>query len=73
MPTIQIKMQVEFELQYNPFDGRTPAQFAELIHDDVIESLWEIRPDSIEALYTDVKEITTFNEGVIAKHEPVQA
>jgi len=71
VPTIEIKMQVEIELQYDPFDGRTPAQFAELIHDDVIESLWEMRPDSVEALYTDVKEITTINDGVIAKHEPV--
>jgi len=66
-------MQVDFEFEYNPFDGRTPAQFAELIHDDVIESLWEMRPDSIDALYTNVNEITTYNEGVVVKHEPIGA
>ena len=66
-------MQVDIEMMYDPFQGRTPAQFAELIHDDVIESLWEMRPDSIEALYTNVNEITTFDDGTVSKHVPLGA
>ena len=51
-PLAQIKFSVELEIEYDPFQGRTPEQFAEVVHDDLIDSLWEMRNGSVQGLFT---------------------
>ena len=38
-PIAQISFTVDIEIEYDPFKGRTPEQFAEIVHDDLIDSL----------------------------------
>ena len=56
-PIAQISFTVEMEIEYDPFKGRTPEEFADIIHDDLIDSLWEIRDGAVQALITDVKSV----------------
>jgi hypothetical protein len=56
-PIAQISFTVDIEIEYDPFEGRTPEQFAEIVHDDLIDSLWEMRDGAVQGLFTDVKSI----------------
>jgi len=60
-PLAQIKFSVELEIEYDPFQGRTPEQFAEVVHDDLIDSLWEMREGAVQGLFTDVKSVDVPN------------
>lgn len=60
-PTISISFHVELEMEYNPFDGRTEKQFAEIVHDDLIDSLWELRDGEVQALHTSLKSVNTLS------------
>ena len=62
MPTIEIQMTVDIEMDYDSFSGRTPEEFAELVHDDVINALWEMRNDEVKGLFTDVKTVRTLED-----------
>ena len=62
MPTIEIQMTVDIEMDYDSFNGRTPEEFAELVHDDVINALWEMRDDEVKGLFTDVKTVRTYED-----------
>lgn len=55
-------------MDYDSFSGRTPQEFAELVHDDVITAIWEMRDDDVKGLYTDVRKITTRNDGTTTEH-----
>jgi len=66
---IEIQLSVEIEMEYDSFSGRTPQEFADLVHDDVINALWEMRDDDVKALYTDVKKVTTYDEGKVTDHK----
>lgn len=69
MPSIAIHFDVEIEMDYDSFNGRTPQEFADLVHDDVINALWDMRDEEVKGLYTDVKKVTTYNEGKVTDHE----
>ena len=69
MPSIAIHLDVEIEMDYDSFNGRTPQEFAELVHDDVINVIWDMRDEEVKGLYTDVRKITTYNEGEATDHE----
>jgi hypothetical protein len=69
VPSIAIHMNVEIEMDYDSFNGRTPQEFAELVHDDVISAIWEMRDDDVKGLYTDVKKVTTYNDGTVTDHD----
>ena len=56
-PIAQISFVVDVEIEYDPFEGRTPEQFSEIVHDDLIDSLWEMRNGTVHSLLTDVKSI----------------
>ena len=62
MPTIEIQMTVDIEMDYDSFNGRTPEEFAELVHDDVITAIWEMRDDEVKGLFTDVKTVRTYED-----------
>tara|TARA_R100001163_G_C4874715_1_gene74861 strand:- start:175 stop:369 length:195 start_codon:yes stop_codon:yes gene_type:complete len=61
-PIAQISFVVDVEIEYDPFDGRTPEQFSEIVHDDLIDSLWEMRNGTVHSLLTDVKSIQVIGE-----------
>lgn len=56
-PIAQISFTVDVEIEYDPFEGRTPEQFAEVVHDDLIDALWEMRDGTVHGLFTDVKSV----------------
>jgi len=56
-PLARIEFTVSLEIEYDPFQGRTPEQFAEVVHDDLIDSLWEMRNGTVQGLFTDVKSV----------------
>ena len=49
MPVQQISFKVDLEVSYDPFKGKTPEEFAELVHDDLFDCLIELRPDDVRA------------------------
>ena len=53
---------VDVEIEYDPFTGRTPEQFADVVHDDLIDSLWEMRNGTVHGLLTDLKSIHVLGE-----------
>jgi len=55
-------MTVDIEMDYDSFTGRTPEEFAELVHDDVITAIWEMRDDEVKGLFTDVKTVRTYED-----------
>ena len=59
---IRDRMTVDIEMNYDSFSGRTPEEFAELVHDDVINALWEMRNDEVKGLFTDVKTVRTLED-----------
>ena len=61
-PIAQISFTVDVEIEYDPFEGRTPEQFAEIVHDDLIDSLWEMRDGAVQGLFTDLKSIHVIGE-----------
>ena len=69
MSAIEIELSVSIEMDYDSFNGRTPQEFAELVHDDVISAIWEMRDDDVKGLYTDVKKVTTYNDGTVTDHD----
>lgn len=69
MSAIEIQLSVEIEMEYDSFSGRTPQEFADLVHDDVINAIWEMRDDDVKGLYTDVKKVTTYDEGKVTDHK----
>lgn len=56
-PIAQISFTVDVEIDYDSFEGRTPEQFAEIVHDDLIDSLWEMRDGAVQGLMTEVKSV----------------
>ena len=61
-PIAQINFTVDIEIEYSPFEGRTPEQFAEIIHDELIDALWEMRDGTVHGLLTDVKSVHVLGE-----------
>lgn len=61
-PIAQISFTVDIEIEYDPFKGRTPEQFAEIVHDDLINSLWEMHDEAVQGLFTEVKSIHVIGE-----------
>ena len=61
-PIAQISFTIEMEIEYDPFEGRTPEEFADIIHDDLIDSLWEMRNGTVQGLMTDVKSVYVIGE-----------
>ena len=56
-PIAQISFTVDVEIEYDPFEGRTPEESSEVVHDDLIDSLWEMRNGTVHGLFTDVKSV----------------
>ena len=44
VPILSLSFSVDIELEYDPFNGKTPEQVADAIQDDIHELLWDIGP-----------------------------
>ena len=56
-PTASIKLQVEIEVKYDPFKGRTPEQFADLIEEDLHSALSDFRESDVEGIFSKVESV----------------
>ena len=52
-----ITLQVELEVEYDPFKGRTPEQFADLIEDDLHSALSDFRENDVKGIYSKVESV----------------
>lgn len=59
-PTIMVSFAVDLELTYDPFKGKSPVEFANLIEDDLYDALMDFRPETIAA-YTSITAINDDN------------
>ena len=56
-PLLSIKYTLEFEIEYDPFKGKNPEEFAESLEDDLHGALFDIRGDSVHGLFSKVESI----------------
>jgi|TARA_E500000318_G_scaffold99979_1_gene102344 hypothetical protein len=52
VPTAQITFQVDVEINYDPFTGKSLEEFSELVHDDLADLLWELRQEETKGFFT---------------------
>ena len=60
-PLLSITYTLEFEVEYDPFKGKTPEEFAESLEDDLHSALFDIRGDSVHGLFSKVVSVNQFN------------
>jgi len=56
-PVAQIKLNLELEVAYDPFKGRTPDEFAELVHDDLHHVLNDFREEDVLGIFSNVTSV----------------
>lgn len=56
-PVANIKFHLEFEVAYDPFKGRTPEEFAEVVHDDLHRVLNDFREEDVLGIFSDVTSV----------------
>jgi hypothetical protein len=59
-PVLTIKYSVEFEMEYDPFKGKTPDELAVSMEDDLHGALFDLRP-GVQGLFTRIESIEEFN------------
>ena len=62
MPTIEIQMRVDIEVEYDSFSGKTKEQFADSLEDDLHLALSEFREEDVQAVFTNVVSIKEYEE-----------
>ena len=60
-PILTVKLSVEFEVEYDPFTGRTPEQFADIIEDDLHRALNDFREDDVKGIFSKVESVEQIN------------
>jgi len=45
------------EVDYDPFKGRTPEQFAEIIQDDLHNALLDFREEDVQGIFSSVESV----------------
>jgi hypothetical protein len=59
-PAVRVTFQVEIELEFDSFKGKTPQQFAENVEDDMMDALSEMRPE-ILGVFSTMTDVTPIN------------
>jgi hypothetical protein len=52
---------VELEIKYDPFKGRTVEEFGETIHDELADVLFELREEEMLGVFTDLVKAEVIN------------
>jgi hypothetical protein len=60
-PILTVRLSVEFEVEYDPFTGRTPEQFADIIDDDLHRALNDFREDDVKGIFSKVESVEQIN------------
>ena len=60
-PILTVRLSVEFEVEYDPFTGRTPKQFADIIDDDLHRALNDFREDDVKGIFSKVESVEQIN------------
>ncbi len=56
-PFVSIRFSLEMEVDYDPFKGRTPEEFAEIIHDDLHLALENFREEDVQGIFSSVESV----------------
>lgn len=56
-PIVTIRFSIEFECKYNPFEGRTPEAYADLLDTDLHELLKEFRENEIDGIFSTIEKV----------------
>lgn len=56
-PIVTVQMAVEFEVQYNPFSGKTPEEFANTLQDDLHTALIDFRENDVNGIFSTVESV----------------
>lgn len=59
-PVVRVSFQVEIELEFDSFKGKTADQFAESVEDDMMDALSEMRPEVL-GVFSTMIDVTTIN------------
>lgn len=59
-PAVRVTFQIEIELEFDSFKGKTPQQFAENVEDDMMDALSEMRPE-ILGVFSTMIDVTPIN------------
>jgi len=57
-PIVTVRFSIEFECKYNPFEGRTPEAYADLLDTDLHELLKEFRENEIDGIFSTIEKVT---------------
>jgi hypothetical protein len=58
----QISCNVDLEIKYNPFKGKTLEQLSETIEEELHDLVEELRPDEVACFTTSVSKMELINE-----------
>jgi hypothetical protein len=56
-PFVSIRFSLEMEVDYDPFKGRTPEQFAEILQDDLHIALQDFREEDVQGIFSSVESV----------------
>lgn len=59
-PVLNIVINLEIEVEYDPFSGRTQQQFSESLLDDLHDSLLDFREKDVQALFSSVVSVQEY-------------
>lgn len=63
-PKLSVALQLEIEMDYDPFQGRTPLNVVDLLQDKLVEMLMDSDPN-IFGLFTTVISVNELNTEVL--------
>lgn len=57
-PSITVSFQIDIDLEFDSFKGKTPQEFAQNVEDDAIDALVELRPEVL-GVFTTINNVKT--------------
>lgn len=58
-PFVTVRFSLEIEADYDPFKGRTPEEFAQIIQDDLHVALESFREEDVHCIFSTVESVKT--------------
>tara|TARA_R100000406_G_scaffold91994_1_gene80420 strand:+ start:106 stop:309 length:204 start_codon:yes stop_codon:yes gene_type:complete len=59
-PVLNVVLDFQIEVEYDPFSGRTKEQFTESLVDDLHDALLDFREEDVKALFSSVTSIQEY-------------
>ena len=61
-PSVVVTFNLELEADYNPFDGRTPEEFADLLEEDLHVCLSDFRENDVQGIFSQVESVSLIEQ-----------